>query len=160
MSLVSLLQSPVIYRFCINLDILCIIRCIIKSRCRPYTTDIHRDMTTQAPPKKFSTGWLSELDGRTAIAQEMRERFRAFTDDLGGAETLSYAKRSLVERALWLEFWLAQQEQALAGGADFDVGKWVQAANGLQGILSKLGLDRQAKDLPSLNEYLARKAST
>ena len=117
-------------------------------------------MTTQAPPKKFNTGWLSELDGRTAIAQEMRERFRAFTDDLGGADTLSYAKRSLVERALWLEFWLAQQEQALAGGSDFDVGKWTQAANALQGILSKLGLDRQAKDLPSLNEYLARKAST
>jgi len=117
-------------------------------------------MTTQAPPKKFNTGWLSELDGRTAIAQEMRERFRAFTDDLGGADTLSYAKRSLVERALWLEFWLAQQEQALAGGSDFDVGKWTQAANALQGILSKLGLDRQAKDVPSLNEYLARKAST
>ena len=117
-------------------------------------------MTHKTPPKKFSTGWLSELDGRTAIAQEMRERFRAFTDDLGGAETLSYAKRSLVERALWLEFWLAQQEQALAGGSDFDVGKWVQAANALQGILSKLGLDRQAKDVPSLNEYLARKAST
>ena len=117
-------------------------------------------MTTQAPPRNFNTGWLSELDGRTAIAQEMRERFRAFTDDLGGADTLSYAKRSLVERALWLEFWLAQQEQALAGGSDFDVGKWTQAANALQGILSKLGLDRRAKDLPSLNEYLARKAST
>jgi len=117
-------------------------------------------MTTQAPPSKFNTGWLSELDGRTAIAQEMRERFRAFTDDLGGADTLSYAKRSLVERALWLEFWLAQQEQALAGGSDFDVGKWTQAANALQGILSKLGLDRRAKDVPSLNEYLARKAST
>jgi hypothetical protein len=117
-------------------------------------------MTTKTPPSKFNTGWLSELDGRTAIAQEMRERFRAFTDDLGGADTLSYAKRSLVERALWLEFWLAQQEQALAGGSDFDVGKWTQAANALQGILSKLGLDRQAKDVPSLNEYLARKAST
>ena len=117
-------------------------------------------MTTKTPPKNFNTGWLSELDGRTAIAQEMRERFRAFTDDLGGADTLSYAKRSLVERALWLEFWLAQQEQALAGGSDFDVGKWTQAANALQGILSKLGLDRRAKDVPSLNEYLARKAST
>jgi len=121
---------------------------------------MQRDMTTQTPPSKFNTGWLSELDGRTAIAQEMRERFRAFTDDLGGADTLSYAKRSLVERALWLEFWLAQQEQALAGGSDFDVGKWTAAANSLQGILSKLGLDRQAKGVPSLNEYLARKAST
>ena len=136
------------------------VRVIIRTINRLDTTDIQRDMTTKTPPSKFNTGWLSELDGRTAIAQEMRERFRAFTDDLGGADTLSYAKRSLVERALWLEFWLAQQEQALAGGSDFDVGKWTQAANALQGILSKLGLDRRAKDVPSLNEYLARKAST
>ena len=117
-------------------------------------------MTTKTPPKNFNTGWLSELDGRTAIAQEMRERFRAFTDDLGGADTLSYAKRSLVERALWLEYWLAEQKQALAKGQGFDVARWTQAANTLQEILSKLGLDRQAKDLPSLNEYLAHKAST
>ena len=121
---------------------------------------MQRYMTTKTPPKKFNTGWLAELDGRTAIAQEMRERYQAFTNDLGGVERLSYAQRSLVERALHLEYWLSQQERALIEGADFDVGKWVQAANGLQGILSKLGLDRQAKDLPSLNEYLARKAST
>ena len=116
-------------------------------------------MTTKTPPSKFNTGWLSELDGRTAIAQVMRERYAAFTNDLGGVERLSYAQRSLVERALWLEFWLAQQEQALAGGSDFDVGKWTQAANALQGILTKLGLDRQAKDVPHLHDYLKQKAT-
>ena len=136
------------------------VRVIIRTINRLDTTDIQRDMTTKTPPKNFNTGWLSELDGRTAIAQEMRERFRAFTDDLGGADTLSYAKRSLVERALWLEYWLAEQKQALAKGQGFDVARWTQAANTLQEILSKLGLDRQAKDLPSLNEYLAHKAST
>ena len=66
-------------------------------------------------------------------------------------------KRQLVERALWLEYWLAEQEQSLARGADFDVGKWVQAANSLQGILTKLGLDRQAKDVPSLSEFLKQR---
>jgi hypothetical protein len=89
----------------------------------------------------------------------MRERFNAFTADLGGVEHLSYAQRSLVERALWLEYWLAQQEQALATGADFDVGKWTQAANSLQGILSKLGLERQAKDVPNLQDYIRGRAS-
>ena len=122
--------------------------------------DMQRDMAAKQIPEKYSPGYLDNLDGRLAIAQVMRERFRAFTDDLGGADTLSYAKRSLVERALWLEYWLAEQEQALAKGQDFDVARWTQAANALQGILSKLGLERQAKDLPSLNEYLARKAST
>jgi len=109
----------------------------------------------QTPPERFSQGWLAELDGRTGIAQAMRERYTVFTDDLGGAERLSYAQRSLVERALWLEFWLASQEKALASGDDFDVGRWTQAANSLQGILSKLGLQRIAKDVPDLGEYLA-----
>ena len=116
-------------------------------------------MTHKTPPKKFNTGWLSELDGRTAIAQVMRERYAAFTNDLGGVDRLSYAQRSLVERALHLEYWLAQQERALIEGADFDVGKWTQAANALQGILTKLGLDRQAKDVPNLHDYLKQRAT-
>ena len=115
-------------------------------------------MTTKTPPKNFNTGWLSELDGRTAIAQELRARYAAFTNDLGGVERLSYAQRSLVSRALHLEYWLAQQEKALIEGADFDVGKWVQAANALQGILSKLGLERQAKDAPNLSTFLHERA--
>ena len=115
-------------------------------------------MSPKTPQKKFNTGWLSELDKRTALAQVMLERYRAFTDDLGGADSLTYAKRSLVERALHLEYWLALQERALIEGAEFDVGKWTQATNSLQGILSKLGLERQAKQVPSLHEYIGTKA--
>jgi F0F1-type ATP synthase beta subunit len=115
-------------------------------------------MTKQKePPIKFSQGWLTELDGRTGIAQMMVERYQAFTDDLGGVDRLSYAQRSLVERALWLEYWLADQERQLATSNEFDVGKWVQAANSLQGILSKLGLNRIAKDIPDLATFLQSK---
>ena len=84
----------------------------------------------------------------------MRARFDAVCADLGGADRLSYMQRSLVERALWLEYWLANQERELATGQAFDVSRWVQAANGLQGIYSKLGLERKARDVPSLHEYL------
>lgn len=111
------------------------------------------------PPQRYSHNWLSELDGRTAVAQVMRERWDAFTGDLGGADQLSYAQRSLVERALWLEFWLAQQEQELATGRDFDVSRWTQAANSLQGILAKLGLQRQARDVPSIADFIAQRRS-
>lgn len=115
-------------------------------------------MTKQTtPPSKLSQGWLTELDGRTGIAQVMRERYQAFTDDLGGADRLSYAQRSLVERALWLEYWLADQERTLASNGEFDVGKWVQAANSLQGILTKLGLNRVARDVPDLATFLKNK---
>lgn len=111
----------------------------------------------QTPPDRFTQGWLEGLDGRTEIAKQMRERFQSFTNDLGGADHLSYAQRSLVERSLWLEFWLASQERELAGGGEFDVGKWVQAANSLQGIMAKLGLERVARDVPTLSDYIASK---
>ena len=114
-------------------------------------------MKLQSPPDRYSQGWLDRLDGRTGIAQSMRERFRAFTDDLGGADRLSYAQRSLVERALWLEYWLADQERQLATGGEFSVNRWIQGANSLQGIMSKLGLERVAKDVPDIGEYLAKR---
>lgn len=105
-------------------------------------------------PERFQAGWLDALDGRLSLARGMRERFAALTDDLGGADALSYAQRSLCERALWLEYWLASQERELAKGDAFDVGKWVQAANSLQGIYSKLGLQRQAREAPDLQSWL------
>jgi len=109
-------------------------------------------------PDRFATGWLDALDTRTQLARHMRSRFAALTDDLGGMDGLSYAQRSLCERALWLEYWLASQERELATGQPFDVGKWVQAANSLQGIYSKLGLQRVARDVPDLQTWIANKA--
>lgn len=111
-----------------------------------------------APPERYRPDWISLLDGRSSVAQSMRERFHAFTQDLGGADTLSYAQLSLVSRALWLEFWLQQQEQAMAEGKPVDIGRWTQGVNSLQGVYAKLGLERQTKDVPSLGEYLKARA--
>ena len=111
------------------------------------------------PPAAYAPGWLQSLDGRLGLAKDMRRRFDELTDDLGGADRLSYAQRSLCERALWLEYWLASQERSLASGDDFDVGKWVQAANSLQGIYSKLGLQRQAQDVPDLQSWIKERGA-
>lgn len=105
-------------------------------------------------PSKYSQGWLTELDGRTSIAGEIRERYAEVCNDLGGVDGLSYMQRSLIERSLWLEYWLASQERELATGADFDVGKWTQACNSLQGIYGRLGLHRQARQVPNLTDYI------
>ena len=115
-----------------------------------------------ALPDRFAAGYLGALDGRTALAQDMHARWTAITDDLGGETTLSYAQRSLVERALWLEHFLAMQERALAGGraAEFDPGRWTQGSNALLGLYRTLGIERKAKDVtPSLTSYLAARAA-
>ena len=111
-------------------------------------------------PDRFTTGWLDGLDGRLGIAKELRLRFEALTGDLGGSDCLSYAQRSLCERAMWLEYWLSRQESELANGGEFDVGKWVQAVNSLQGIFAKLGLKRRQKDVPDLADWLRQREAT
>lgn len=106
------------------------------------------------PPEKYNPNWLQSLDKRTAIAQDLSHRHQMLTDDLGGIDQLSYQQRALVERALWLEYHLQQEEQKLANGQEFDSGKWTQSCNALQGILSKLGLNRVAKTIPALQSYV------
>jgi len=115
-----------------------------------------------AIPEKFAANYLHQLDGRTAVAGEMRHRWQQITADLGGEGCLSYPQRSLVERALWIEFWIAQQERDLAEGrADsFDAGRWTQATNSLLGLYRTLGIERRAKDATSLTDYIAGRAAS
>ena len=108
-------------------------------------------------PDKHSPGWLETLDHRTALARDLHARYREVCKDLGGVDSLSYMQRSLIERGIWLEYWLANQERELATGGDFDVSRWIQAANSLQGIYSRLGLERRQRDVPDLREYLRRR---
>jgi hypothetical protein len=108
-------------------------------------------------PERFKAGWLDDLDGRRTLARELRQRYQELTDDLGGSDQLSYQRRTLAERAIFLEYHLSREEQQLAQGEDFDAGRWVQACNALVGLMKTLGLDRKARDVPSLSEYLAKK---
>ena len=108
-------------------------------------------------PAEFTPQWLASLDARTSVAQAMRARYTEITNELGGEQSLSYLQRSLIARYMWAEYWIQQQEQAMAQGEAVDIGKYVQASNNLVGLSNKLGLSRVAKDVPSLGEYLARR---
>lgn len=108
----------------------------------------------QTPPDSYNPNWLASLDGRTQVAQVLRQRQQALSDDLGGAPSLSYQQKALVDRALFLEFHLQQEEMKLATGQEFDSGKWVQATNALLGVFRTLGLQRQAKQVPALRAYV------
>lgn len=108
-------------------------------------------------PNQYRPGWLDSLDGRYSIARELRERYAEICTDLGGRDQLSYLTRSLVERYLFLELWLSQQERQLAEGGELDISRWVQANNAASGLAARLGLERKAKQAPDLQTYLRQR---
>lgn len=110
-------------------------------------------------PGRYSADWIERLDGRTSIAKAVSERLHALTNDLGGVESLSYQQRSLCKRAIWMEAIIEQQEAELARGGEVDQGRLTQAVNSLIGLLKTLGLERRAREVPTLHDYIKRGAS-
>lgn len=110
-------------------------------------------------PATFTPGFIANLDQRTGIAQLMGDRFQELTADLGGVDRLSYGQKLLAEKVLWLQHYMALQEAQLAAGQinEFDAGKYSALLNSLQGVLAKLGLQRVARDVPTLHQYLREK---
>lgn len=67
---------------------------------------------------------------------------------------MSYQKRSLAKRAIFIEAVIEQEEAKLARGEEVDQGRLTQAINSLLGLLKTLGLERVVKDI-NLADYLA-----
>lgn len=108
-----------------------------------------------ALPDNYSHDWLERLDGRTRLAQSVRARYDALTNDLGGHASLSYQRKSLAKRALWQEAVIESMEAELARGKDVDLGKLTQSVNSLQGLYKTLGLNRVAREV-SLSDYIGK----
>jgi|SRR5690554_749078 len=108
-------------------------------------------------PPQYSDDFIERMDGRTRIAQVVRSRYDALTSDLGGHDALSYTRRSLAKRAIYVEAAIEQQEAALSRGEPVDLGKVSVLTNSLIGLYKVLGLDRVAREV-SLSDYIAAKA--
>ena len=109
-------------------------------------------------PAKYAEDFLAGLDGRTQVARELKSRLTELQDDLGGEETLSYQRRALCKRAIYLEARADSMEAAMACGNPVDLGQYVMAVNSMVGLFRTLGLDRQIKNV-SLRDYLTVKAN-
>jgi hypothetical protein len=114
-----------------------------------------------AIPLRYASGFMAELDGRSAVARELRGRLDDLMADLGGVEVLSYQRRSLCERAIHLEARLQSLEAAFAQGTaeNGDESRYAALTNSLLGIFRTLGLDRRAREL-TLGDYLANREET
>jgi hypothetical protein len=105
-------------------------------------------------PDKYSADFVDRLDKRTAIAKAILGRIEGIESDLGGGDSLSYARRSLVRRVVWLEAIIEHTEQRLAGGEAIDIGAHTQATNTLVGLYKTLGLERRPKPVARLHEHM------
>ena len=119
-------------------------------------------MTTKSQPiaqtkVEFSAGitagQLPGVDGRTLAARRYRELVSGIASDLGG--DLSIAKQAIVCRAASLITWAEQAEADFAKSGKLDVATYTTAINSLRRLLADIGLDRQAKDVPDLKDWLA-----
>jgi hypothetical protein len=105
-------------------------------------------------PEKYDENFLAAMDGRAKVTKELRERLTTLQNDLGGEDALSYQRRSLCKRAIWLEAIVEGKEVKIAKGNIEELSAYVQAVNSLIGLYRALGLDRVARDVPHLRDYI------
>lgn len=104
----------------------------------------------------FKPMFWDDLDGRTGIAQTIRDRYAALRTD-AGAE--SRQREILCQRAVFMCVCLETMEcEALATGK-FDAGVYTQMSNALLGLLKALGLDRRVKKVGALKDYIRERTT-
>jgi hypothetical protein len=100
------------------------------------------------------------VDERTAYARRFRDVFAAHLGDLGGADNISEAERSLIRRATTLTVALERLESKFAEqdgeASTTDLMLYQRVSGALRRILQTLGLERRQKDVTSLGELLRR----
>lgn len=97
--------------------------------------------------------FMEGVDGRTTLARRYRDLVGLITRDLGGDEP-SQTKQQLIRRAASLSVWCEQQEAKMAAGEDIEIGPYTTACNSVRRLLIDVGLERVAKDVTNLAEYL------
>lgn len=108
-------------------------------------------------PKKYTPGFMDQLDRRSIVYRELRQAYTEILADCGGRDALSHTKRALIERFVFLEATLQTWEQKIATGKADDemLGRWVQACNALQGLAKVIGLNRSPRKSKNLKQYIA-----
>jgi hypothetical protein len=98
-------------------------------------------------------------DGRGPWARRMRDIVALYTSDLGGAEAISEAEKSIVRRiatvTIELERLEAKFSVAERGPRPEDLDMYQRCANTLRRLLEAVGIERRPRDItPSLDSVL------
>jgi hypothetical protein len=119
-----------------------------------------RGVSTTLPtqlPARFRQGFPWALDRRCKAVREVAADLVTLWQDLGGYDALSAQQLWLCERVVFIRQRVLAFESAALGGKDlpFEAGVYSNLANVLMGYLRTLGLERKARLMPNIRDYLA-----
>jgi hypothetical protein len=107
-------------------------------------------------PLKAKLTTLAELDGRTNSAKEARAVISAIEADLGGPESISTARRALIENAAVLGAVVQDMGAKWLSGETVDLNLYSTLSNTRRRLLESIGLDFRARDItPTVDEIAA-----
>lgn len=93
-------------------------------------------------------------DGRSVTARRFRDLFENICSDLGGLDRLSEGQRQLARRAAMLSAESEKLESLAARGEGFDADAYGAICDRLGRLFGRLGLNRIARPVDSLGDYL------
>jgi hypothetical protein len=95
------------------------------------------------------------MDQRSSLARQLHSRLLGISDDQGGSEAMSVIARSLAERYVHAEALAVAIEARAAAGEQFDTPQYLAILDRLARLGQALGLERKARPVQSLAEYIA-----
>jgi hypothetical protein len=104
-------------------------------------------------PRATKLATLDQLDGRTLAAKAARDTIASIEADLGGRESISTARRAIIENAAVLGAVVQDMGAKWMQGEQIDLQLYSTLSNTRRRLLESIGLDFRAKDVtPSIDE--------
>jgi len=103
-------------------------------------------------PERFQPRFWSDCDNRVALVRAIKEKVQQLKADCNAD---SMQKETLCERAIFLITVLETQEVNAVHHGKIDLGSYTQGLNTLMGVLRTLGLERKAKKIGTLSDYVS-----
>jgi hypothetical protein len=116
-------------------------------------------LTTRKPTarSRVSNGaeLLPGIDGRSPTARRFRDIGAAIATDQGGVEVLSEARLQLIRRFAACACLAENMEAELVQGKQIDIMAHSSLCSTMVRIGSRIGIDRRARNVSTLKDYLA-----
>jgi hypothetical protein len=121
--------------------------------CAPDAPPVRKRRVRKPPQPKPLT--RDQLDGRTAAAKLFDRLIGEIEVDLGGRDQLSTIERALIEAFVGACVTLHSLNTQLALGQQIDLNQHAVAVSAMVRVASRLGLQRRARPIPTLQQYLS-----